>query len=410
MSSQHADHLSPERLQAFLEGELSRRERASAEKHLESCARCSAELDGWRVLFEDLDGLRSHRPLHGFAERVMSEVELPQPQPLAARVRDRVQAGLSADAEGHLDQETIQDLLEGAFGPRRTKRIEAHLAACASCSLEVDTWAVIFRDLDGLRSFAPANGFRERVMARVDASATLPLAARIRQRVARLAKGDTSAHLPEALLQDFVDGALTPRAVARVRAHVGECASCASEVHAWRRLHVDLRALERPEPSEGFGERVMAAYRIEQMLAAAAPVPQRSGLAVAIRRTLGRPRETMAALTGMAVTPLAIFGVAVWAVFSHPTVTMGSLLSFVAWQIADLVGLAGSAVGGTFTRAVTAIGGPSAVEVLSDSPLLLGAAVVGYMIVSVLALRVLYRNLVTDRPSEGRYAHARLAS
>lgn len=410
MSRKHVEHLSPERLQALLEGELSRRERASAEKHLESCARCSAELDGWRVLFEGLDGLGSPRPIHGFAERVMSQVSIDELEPLGTRVRGRLQAGLAGDPEGHLSEETIQDLLEGAYGPRRTKRLEEHLAACTECSLEFDTWAVVFSGLDGLSGFAPGTGFRERVMARVDTTATLPLGARMGRHLARLVKGDTTAHLPEALLQDFVDGGLSPRAVARVRAHVGSCSSCASEVHAWRRLHVDLRAIERPAPADGFRERVMAAYRIEQMVQAAAPVPLRSGLAVAVRRTLGRPRETMAALSGMAVTPLAIFGVAMWAVFSHPTVTVGSLLSFVGWQIADLVRLTGSAVGGTFTRAVTAVGGPSAVETLSNSPVLLAAAVIGYVIVAALALRVLHRNLVADRPAESGYAHARLAS
>ena len=410
MSRDHIEHLSAERLQALLEGELSRRERASAEKHLESCARCSAELDGWRVLFEDLGGIGSHRPLHGFAERVMSNVAVPEPEPLTARVRGKLQAGLAGEPAGCLTEEAVQDFLEGAFGPRRTERIEQHLAACDSCSLEVDTWAIVFRDLDGLPSYAPATGFRERVLARVDTSAHLPLAARLRKRVAGLVRGSTTAHLPEGLLQDFVDGELTPRAVARVRAHLGSCASCAAEVHAWRQLHVQLRDLESPAPREGFGERVMAAYRIEQMVQAAAPVPLRSRFAVAVRRTLSRPKETMAALSGVAVTPLAIFGVAVWAVFSHPTLTMGSLLSFLAWQISDVATMAGAAVAGTFSRAVTAIAGPTAVEALSTSPLLLGGAVVAYMIVSVLALRVLYKNLIAQRPADGRYAHARLAS
>ena len=49
-------HLSAETMQAFLEGELSRRETSATEEHLASCPRCSAELDGWRVLFEDLGG------------------------------------------------------------------------------------------------------------------------------------------------------------------------------------------------------------------------------------------------------------------------------------------------------------------------------------------------------------------
>ena len=56
------EHLSAERMQAFLDGELPARDAASVEEHLAACARCSAEVDGWRVLFEDLGQLRSVGP------------------------------------------------------------------------------------------------------------------------------------------------------------------------------------------------------------------------------------------------------------------------------------------------------------------------------------------------------------
>lgn len=410
MTRDRHEHLPAERLQAFLEGELSKRERAVVEEHLAACARCSAELDGWRVLFDGLGELTPHRPHQGFAERVMADVQLPEPLPLAARVRGRLEAGIAGTADEHLTTESIQDFLEGSFGPRRTRRIEAHLAACEPCSLEVDTWAVVFRDLGGLRSFAPRTGFAEKVMAQVDMTHSAPLAARVRSRLARLVRGNDAAHPASDALQDFIDGDLPARAMARVRAHLGSCNACAAEVHQWRELHVHLRALEQPGPSTGFGERVMAAYRIEQMVLAAAPVPLRSRAAVAFRRTLSRPREALAALSGVAVTPVAIFGVAAWAVFSHPSVTMGSLLSFIAWQISDLAAMAGSGVGSTFSGALQLIGGPAALEVVRGSPLLLAAAVVAYLLISALALRVLYKNLFAERPADGRYAHVRLAS
>lgn len=410
MTRDRADHLSAERLQAFLEGDLSKRELAVVEEHLESCKRCSAELDGWRVLFEDLSDLSAHRPHQGFAERVMSHVDIPEPVPLAARVRGRIEAGLAGSSDACLDEASIQDFLEGAFGPRRVRQVEAHLTACEPCSLEVDTWAIVFRDLDALPSLAPSRGFSERVMAQVDTTATQPWAARVGERLARLVRGDVSAHLPATVLQDFVDGALSARKLARVRAHVGSCGSCASEVHAWRRLHVQLRQLESPAPADGFAERVMAAYRIEQMVAAAAPVPLRSKAAVSLRRTLGRPREALAALSGIAVTPVAIFSVAAWAVFSHPSVTLGSLLSFLAWQVSDIVAMAGAGLANTVTNATSAVGGQAAVDALTGSPALLGTAVVAYLVISALALRVLYKNLFAGRPADGRYAHARLAS
>ncbi|MEM7415383.1 MAG: zf-HC2 domain-containing protein [Gemmatimonadota bacterium] len=410
MTRDRAEHLSAERLQAFLEGDLSKRERSAVEEHLESCKRCSAELDGWRVLFDDLSGLSAHRPHQGFAERVMSEVDVPEPVSLAARVRGRIEAGLTGSPEDVLDGETIQDFLEGAFGPRRTRQIEAHLAASEQCSREVDEWAVLFRELDALPRLAPSQGFAEQVMAHVDTTASQPWAVRLRERLAGLVRGDSSVCAPADILQDFVDGALPSRKLARVRAHVGSCTSCAAEVHAWRQLHVHLHRLESPAPANGFAERVMAAYRIEQMMAAAAPVPLRSKAAVAVRRTLGRPREALAALSGIAVTPMAIFGVAAWAVFSHPSVTLGSLLSFVAWQISDVVAMAGSGLANTVTNATSAVGGQAAVDALTGSPALLGSAVVAYLVISAFALRVLYKNLFAGRPADGRYAHARLAS
>ena len=56
-------HLSAERLQAFLEGDLPNKEQSRVEEHVAECIRCSEALATWRVLFEDLAGLPSHGPL-----------------------------------------------------------------------------------------------------------------------------------------------------------------------------------------------------------------------------------------------------------------------------------------------------------------------------------------------------------
>lgn len=403
------NHLSAELMQAFLEGEIPDRDRVSVEEHLDGCARCSAEVDGWRVLFEDLGGLSAHRPHEGFADRVLSRVTPAVPVPLAARVRDRVEAGLVGSVQDHVSVEAAQDFLEGLLGPRRSRRIEQHLDICGRCSSEVDAWALVHRDLDTLATFRPGDGFSERVMASVEMPENAPFAVRLRRRVAGLARGDTSRHLADTVLQDFVDGLLPERALARVRAHVGSCSSCAAEVHAWRSLAVQLRGLPDHRPSEHFAERVMAGYRVHQLFAAAAPVPMRSRVAVTLRRWASRPREAMAALGGLAVTPMVVLGLMAWAVFSHPSVTMGSLVSFVWWQLSDMVALAASGVGGVLSRAITLVGGDFVLETLSSSPAALGAVVLGYAVVCAFAFRVLYRNLA-DRPADGRYAHAFPAS
>lgn len=403
------DHLSAELMQAFLEGEIPPRDIASVEEHLASCARCSSEVDGWRVLFEDLGDLSSHRPHEGFADRVLSRVTPPVPVPLAARVRDRVEAGLVGSVEDHVSAEAAQDFLEGLLGPRRSRRIEQHLDICGRCSSEVDAWALVHRDLDTLATFRPRAGFAERVMASVEIPESLPVAARVRRRLAGMVRGDTTRHLTETVLQDFVDGVLPERTLARVRAHVGSCGDCAAEVHAWRSLAVQIRRLPAHRPSEHFAERVMAGYRVHQLFAAAAPVPMHSRVAITLRRWSNRPREAMAALGGLAVTPVVVLGLMAWAVFSHPSVTMGSLLSFMWWQLSDMVALATSTVGGVLSRAVTMVGGDFILETLTSSPVALGAVVLGYAVVCAFAFRVLYRNLAA-RPADGRYAHASFAS
>lgn len=403
------DHLSAELMQAFLEGEIPTRDVASVEEHLSACARCSAEVDGWRVLFEDLGDLSSHRPHEGFADRVLSRVTPPVRVPLAVRVRDRVEAGLVGPVEDHVSAEAAQDFLEGLLGPRRSRRIEQHLDICVRCSNEVDAWALVHRDLDTLATFRPRDGFAEQVMASVEIREQLPLAARLRRRAAGLVRGDTSRHLSDTVLQDFVDGLLPERALARVRAHVGSCSSCAAEVHAWRSLAVQLRRLPDHRPSEHFAERVMAGYRVHQLFAAAAPVPMHSRVAITLRRWSNRPREAMAALGGLAVTPVVVLGLMAWAVFSHPTVTMSSLASFVWWQISDMVALATSTVGGVLSGALRMVGGEFILETLTTSPVALAAVAVGYAVVCAFALRVLYRNLAS-RTADGRYAHAFPAS
>ena len=84
-------HLSAQTLQAFLDGDLSRRDASAAEAHLAACARCAAELDGWRVLYEDLGGLSSHRPHAGFHDRVMAQVDVPESVSLGAGVLGRIE-------------------------------------------------------------------------------------------------------------------------------------------------------------------------------------------------------------------------------------------------------------------------------------------------------------------------------
>jgi anti-sigma factor RsiW len=157
-------HPSAEVLQALLESELPVAERARAEEHLRSCARCAAELDGWRSLFERLDGLPELAPVVDFSERVMAGLTPTTSLPLVARIRARL--GLAADA-AHPSEDRLQDYVEGLLPATRAARVRTHLDACPACAAEAAAWRTTFAHLERLERFAPSGDFATRVMAGV---------------------------------------------------------------------------------------------------------------------------------------------------------------------------------------------------------------------------------------------------
>ena len=72
-------HPTPDRLEALAEGSLSEGDRAVIESHLLGCARCQSEVEEWQALFAVLAELPTFSPAAGFAERVMSQVQLHKP-------------------------------------------------------------------------------------------------------------------------------------------------------------------------------------------------------------------------------------------------------------------------------------------------------------------------------------------
>jgi len=160
-------HLSSERLQAFLEGELSKRDRSLVEEHLQACARCSAEFGAWEGLFADLGTLAALSPHEGFETRVMAGVRIPEPLSLSARMKDRAADLLGLGASGHLDTELAHALVDGELPRRGAARVRRHLESCAPCSHEVEGWTTLSRRLRDLPDFGPSAAFADQVMARV---------------------------------------------------------------------------------------------------------------------------------------------------------------------------------------------------------------------------------------------------
>ena len=405
------DHLSAERLQALLEGDLPQRDVAGIEEHLAGCARCSAELDAWSILFEDLGGLSSHRPHQGFADRVMAGVQITEPVPLAARVRDHLGAAVPNLSSEHVEDGVLQEFLDGTLAARQATRVEEHLEHCSTCAGEAEGWLAVLGQLEGLERFAPHAHFADQVMARVEIRERVPLGTRMRESVERLLGGPSPEHVPSGILQDFVDGMLPARAVARVEAHVGACATCATEAEGWRSIMSRLEGLDRFAPAPTFADRVMTRVVLPQT------VPTRvrtlsyyagrgaAVVAATARRLVPQTRQAWAALSGVAVTPVATVGLVFYTVFSHPTLTAGSLVSFAWWQVTDLAATAFGGFSATALRSAQLFGLDSLLETLASAPLMAAGGVLVYSMVCVLALRVLYRNLITKRPSYGRYAY-----
>jgi anti-sigma factor RsiW len=69
-------HLTAERLEAYVEGLLDQADRAVVESHLVGCDPCQQELDEWLALFAALADLPELAPSPNFADRVMAHVRV----------------------------------------------------------------------------------------------------------------------------------------------------------------------------------------------------------------------------------------------------------------------------------------------------------------------------------------------
>jgi anti-sigma factor RsiW len=322
---------------------------------------------------------------------------------------------MSIGSNTHVSAERLQALLDGALPIRDRARVEAHLAVCARCSEELEGWRVLFEDLSGLPRRAPSPEFRERVLAAVEVRSPAPLAERFRGSLLAALPAARPAHPTGERLQDFADGSLSRRKAGRVASHLVGCAACSGEVDAWRSVYARMGGLDAFAPRAGFGERVMAAVRVPALVSSAGPSEQRPralawlhpedwrrGLA-ALGRLVPATRRAWAALAGIAVTPAVTIGLVLYAIFSHPTLTPQALASFVLWKVTEVAALARSGLGTMALDGAQLLGLDALVGALIDAPFMLASGALAYVALSALALRVLYRNLLSSR------RHARLS-
>jgi hypothetical protein len=391
----HDVHLSAEQVQAFLDRALPAPDAAKIEQHLQVCERCASEMHAWQVLFADLGAMSHHSsltPSGGFADRVMAQVAVPGPGT-------------------HIPMNTLQEFLDEMLDARHALRVEEHVRACPPCTAEADHWLALTRRLDEIGSFAPSDGFSDRVMARVEVRHGVTWASRLLGRAGARPRASAAAHVPWGILQDFVDDVLPAKGASRVVAHLDACAGCRDQLRSWLEVAARLDALERHAPSPGFHARVLATSRAGRTAhALATPTPLWARAAATASKFIPKTRESWAALTGVAFTPAVIAGLAAWVVFSHPAVTVASLASFVWWQVADLASMTLAGVPGILSRGWDAAGARALFEALAAQPLLMAGAVLLYSALCALAARVLHRILFSDRSPRDRRPHVTFAS
>jgi anti-sigma factor RsiW len=311
---------------------------------------------------------------------------------------------MSEARDKHPSDETLTAYLDDAVPPRDRRRIETHVASCARCTEEIANWGLLFEDLGSLAQHGPSPDFRARVMAGVIVPEALPWAARMKARFAAYFPARPE-HLGSELLQDLADGVLTARQAARARAHLEACHVCVGELRGWTAVMSRISEVDRLAPREGFADRVLAG-----LAPATAPsverVPAwRRALAVAARFA-PKTRRAWAALAGAAVTPAVTFGLVLYVVFSHPTLTPQALASFAFWQLTELAVTAwGGLVSGGLSL-VRLAGLDGLVQAVLDAPVMVAGGVAVYAAATVIALRVLYKNLIAGRSLGHRHASA----
>jgi hypothetical protein len=312
---------------------------------------------------------------------------------------------------GHLSAERLQAFLEEELPIREHRLAGEHLAACTQCSAELEVWRAMFSELGEVAKLRPHEGFANRVMARVSVPEPLSLGERARARAASLFGGAVRGHVEPELLQDLVEGVLPRRHAARIRRHLDGCGPCTHEAEGWARVVGTLEALPRHAPSAAFADQVMARVTLPEAATSAARAVVPSGKQAMVARWLRkaqglvpRTRRAWAVLSGAAVTPVATLGLVFYAVFSHPALTPGALLSYAGWQLTDMAAAAWSAGWGLLAQAMTAVGAQGLFAGMASAPLALAAATTVYSVLVVLALRVLYKNLVTVRSVGIRHA------
>ena len=113
-------------------------------------------------------------------------------------------------------------------------------------------------------------------------------------------------------------------------------------------------------------------------------------------------------MSGIALTPITVSALIVYAVFSNPLVTPGGLASFFWWRISG----GATALWGLLTDGLVESGiafrAYSFLDLLAGAPAVTAMVAVSFAAATSLSGWVLYRNLIATRAVDRNYAKASL--
>lgn len=308
--------------------------------------------------------------------------------------------------DGHLAEERIQAFLDDRLPAEERAGVQDHLDRCAGCRTRYEVWQGVFTRLEGLPEMAPSPDFARRVMEKLPVRR--PVTERIRDwlRGLRPASRPGFEHLGPDLVLGYLDRALPRRRRSRVESHLEGCAACREEVSEWREVFVALEGLDRFRPSEGFADAVLTRVRMPDRAPAPAArpaLPER--IAGWVEKLSPRTRKGWAAAGVAAAAPALALVTGGLALFSNPLLTPAHLVTFLWWEVS---GATTALAGGAVQRLMES---PAlyqlweAVQTFAGSPTLVGGSALAFSASTLVALWVLYRNLISTPTVERGYAN-----
>ncbi len=306
----------------------------------------------------------------------------------------------------HLTAERIQAFLDDGLSLNERTEVQEHATFCGRCQAELEAWQLLYSELGGLPELSPAPNFQARVLAGLDTAAPAPSPEKsvfgwLRRRAAHAAE-----HLDPERLQDYVEGLLPARQMARVSAHLEACGDCRSEEEQWRGLIQGIERLPVMAPSSAFAGRVLGQVKIGRLVRPVAAMTARGRALAWANRLIPRTQRAWAVISGIALTPLTVSALLAYAVFSNPLVTPRGLASFLWWRISGGATTLWHLLADGLVESEIAFYAYSALDLLAGAPAVTAMASVSFAAATGLAGWVLYRSLITTRTVDGNNATA----